>query len=160
MPSAIVPKLENAETVSMNFIQGELSQIMTVSALMLGFSLSFGGSADRDSMEAANHEDKEYYGSLMANYQSSFMSTAWAATCFSGFTLFCSITTYMALRTLKPQSDSQATLFYKLFETEMNIMYVCFYVASFFSTVSGYYAWTIRTRPTDHNGLQAFYSGV
>jgi hypothetical protein len=158
--SSIVPVEENESTLSIAFIQGELSNIMTVSALMLGFSLSFGGSADRDSMQASNREDKEFYGGLFVNYQGAFMGTSWFATCFSGLTLFCSVTTYVALRTLKPKSDTQATLFYKLFETEMNMMYVCFYIASFSSTISGYYAWTIRTRVWDKSNLHAFYTGL
>ena len=76
---------------------------MTITALLLGFSMGFGGSEDRESMAAANKEDKEFYGSLAVNYQGAFMSTSWIATVFCALSLFCSATTYMALREVKPQ---------------------------------------------------------
>ena len=146
--------------VSVDFIQSELSTIMTIAALLLGFSMAFGGSEDRDSLEAANKEDKKFYGKLIVNYQGAFMSTTWIATIFCATALFCSVTTYMALRAIKPQSISEATLFYRLFENEMNVMYGALYVAGIFLCICAFYGWTIKTRVTDDSNLHYFYMGA
>jgi len=58
--SSIVPILEHESTLTSELIQWELSELMTVSALMLGFSLPFGGSADRGDIQNANRENKGF----------------------------------------------------------------------------------------------------
>jgi hypothetical protein len=129
---------------------------MTISALLMGFAMGFAGAVDRDEMAEANKEDKEIYGSLAANYQSAYMSTSFIGVAFNAVTLFSAVTTYVAYRHVKPSTDTEATLFYDLFDTEMKIMYAALYLSGFFMCVAGYYLWTIKSRPQKE--LQGFFS--
>lgn len=141
----------------------ELGTMMTIASLLLGFGLSFGASQNRESMGTALKEDKKFYRSkglsFAGNYQGSFMSTSFLSTCFGAVALFCTVTTYVAFRTLKPTTGAQSSLFYKLFQTELQFMYASLYTGAAFLCVSAYYGWTINTRVNSKSNLHYFYSG-
>ena len=97
---------------------------MTVAALLQGFGLSLAGSVDRDEMQNANEEDTAAYGGLLISYQTAFMGTSFAAGATSALTLFAVVTVYVGFRTIIPQTNTEATLFYKLSPETKGLYYV------------------------------------
>ena len=105
---------------------------MTVSALLMGFCWGLASSFDRDELSAANKEDEAIYGSLLVDYQSALMSCSFIALSLNCVALFAGTTTYVAFREVKPSTDLEATLFYKLFANEMGLMCAAMYSSTIF----------------------------